>query len=62
MWYETMIIDKDEGFLSFQVRYATKEEAIEGHELTLKLLPKIIMNPEKYPQDIFTKFLNKVKE
>ena len=59
MWYETMIVDKEGKFLEFQARYHDKKEATQGHELTLKLLPKIIENPEKYPSDIISTFLKK---
>jgi hypothetical protein len=54
LWYETMIFKDNGDSLGFQVRYHTKDEAIEGHEITLKLLPKIIENPKKYPTDIFS--------
>jgi len=62
MWYETMIYDKNMKFLDFQARYRYKKAATEGHELAVKLLPKIIESPEKYPTDIFSQFFNKVKE
>ncbi len=65
MWYETMIHDskpkiKDEEWLSFQARYETKTEAIKGHELACKLLPKIILHPEKYPQGIIDVFIQAI--
>ena len=61
MWYETTIMAPSGDFLSFQARYPDKTEAIQGHELTVKLLPKIIENPEKYPSDMVTQLLDKIK-
>lgn len=62
MWYETMIMDKYGRFSQFQEQYPTREKAVEGHKLAIELVAKIIENPEKYPQDIITKFLDKIKE
>lgn len=55
MWYETVIIDKNGDRLDFQARYQDKQAAQEGHELTVKLLPRILESPEKFPTDIFAK-------
>jgi len=62
-WYETMIFQSkelkkniDQPALSFQARYKTQKEAIAGHKLTIELLPKIILNPDKYPQSIISLF------
>src|SRR5574337_403938 len=56
MWYETMIMGPNGDFLSFQVRYETQQEAEDGHWQTVKMLPLIISNPNKYPEDIFQLF------
>lgn len=53
-WYETMIFDPKGKPLSFQVRYKTQEEAKEGHDLTVEMLPKILANPNKYPKSILS--------
>lgn len=57
-WYETMIFKEKRLGDSppFQVRYKTKTDAIQGHELTVKNLEKILANPDKYPHSIFHAF------
>jgi autonomous glycyl radical cofactor GrcA len=62
-FYETVIIDltKDKDkWLPFQARYKTKEDAIQGHELTYKKLEDIILNPDKYPQGLIAVFCNAI--
>ena len=61
MWYQTMIKDKNGGFLPFQARYHYMKSAIDGHKLALELLPKILESPEKYPTDLISQILNKVE-
>ena len=62
MWYETSIMRPGGDFLSFQARYTDKTEAIQGHELTVRLLPKIIENPERYPSNMVAQLLDKIKK
>ncbi len=65
-YYETMIF-KVEGQtfpfkkfepLDFQMRYKTREEAIEGHKESVDKLSLILMNPEAYPMAIIARFCN----
>lgn len=51
-WYETRIRDPKGKWLSFQVRYRTRQEAIAGHDFTVKHINDILSNPSKFPQDI----------
>ena len=62
MWYQTMIMDKKGGFFLFLSRYHYMKSAIDGHRKTLGLLPKIIENPEKYPTDTVSAFLNTLEK
>jgi len=57
LYFETMI-DKKNEFLSFQARYETMQQAIEGHFLAVDNLSNIILNPEKYPSSIIDAFCN----
>lgn len=59
-WYETMIFSETKGVENppFQVRYKSKTEAIAGHELTVKTLAKILVEPSKYPHTVFHAFEN----
>lgn len=52
-WYETMIADPKGKWLSFQVRYRTRQEATTGHDFTVNHINEILANPGKYPQDVF---------
>ena len=59
MYFETMIdkkTDKKEEWLSFQARYESMKQAIEGHFLAVDNLSNIILNPEKYPASIIASF------
>ena len=65
-YYETMIFDQQNNSdcksigksLDFQMRYKTREEAIQGHKETVEKLSLIIMNPEAYPMGIIPRFCN----
>ena len=59
LYFETMI-NKGDDWLDFQARYATMEDAIQGHYLAVDNLPKILLNPEKYPSSILGVFFNKM--
>ena len=52
------MIDKKGDFLSFQARYETMDQAIQGHFLAVDNLSNIILNPEKYPASIIDVFCN----
>lgn len=53
-YFETMIFNPQGKPLTFQMRYKTKEEAREGHDQTVEMLPLIILNPNKYPKSIMS--------
>lgn len=44
--------------LDFEMRYKTKEEAVQGHKDTIDKLELIILNPEKYPMGILPRFIH----
>lgn len=58
LYFETMINNKNEDWLSFQARYETMNQAIEGHFLAVDNLSNIILNPDKYPASIIDTFCN----
>ena len=60
LYFETMINKKEE-WLSFQARYETMNQAIEGHFLAVDNLSKIILNPQRYPASIIDAFSNAIK-
>ncbi len=64
-FYETMIFKVEgEKFplkykpLDFQMRYKTREEAIQGHIDTIEKLEFILLDPEKYPMGVLARFSN----
>lgn len=59
LYFETMINKKEE-WLSFQARYETMQQAIDGHFLAVDNLSNIILNPEKYPASIIDTFCNEM--
>ena len=59
LFFETMI-SKENKFTSFQARYESVEQAIQGHWLAVDNLPKIILNPDRYPTDILGTFGNAI--
>lgn len=60
LYFETMINKKEE-WLGFQARYESMEQAINGHWLAVDNLPKIILNPDKYPASLIGTFFNEIK-
>lgn len=57
-WYETMIYKENKDgmdFLPFQYRYRTRDEAEKGHKFVVENINKIILHPNNFPTDIFTK-------
>lgn len=66
LYFETMINkkkthNKKEEWLSFQARYETMNQAIEGHFLAVDNLSNIILNPDKYPSSIIDTFCNSMR-
>jgi len=59
LFFETMI-SKEDKFMSFQARYESLEQAIDGHWFVVDNLPKIILNPDIYPMDILGRFGNAI--
>ena len=59
MYFETMI-NKEKEWFDFQKRYATMNDAIAGHWFTVDNLPKIMLDPSKWPSNIFSIFTNAV--
>ena len=60
-YFETMINNiKTTKWLSFQARYKTMSDAIEGHWLAVDNLSNIILNPDKYPKDILGRFCDTI--
>jgi len=61
-WYETRFWQKDIGqprkFADYEVRYHTREEAIEGHLFVVQNINKILEHPERYPQGIISQLVN----
>lgn len=60
VYFETMI-NKKERWLTFQARYKSMSDAIDGHWLTVDNLAKIVLNPDAYPTSILDKFSNYMK-
>lgn len=60
LYFETMI-DKKNEFLSFQARYETMQQAIQGHFLAVDNISNIILNPDKYPSSIIDAFCNSMQ-
>ena len=63
-WYETKFWQKEKGksrkFAGYEVRYHTREEAIEGHLFVVQNINKILEHPERYPQGIMGRMINEI--
>lgn len=58
-FWETMIKNNQNGkWLDFQTRYKSQEDAIQGHWMAYDKLEDMILNPDKYPQGIFSMIIN----
>jgi len=63
-WYETKFWQKQKGksrkFTDYEVRYHTREEALEGHLFVVQNINKILEHPERYPQGILSMMINEM--
>jgi len=64
-WYETMFWREEPGikreYGEFQMRYHTREEAINGQKFVVDNLNKILERPDKYPQGVISILCNAMK-